>query len=169
MVREVSFGEAIKLGFQKYFDFKRRAQRAEYWWWTLFTVLAGFALGILDGVIFGAEETDPEPLGLIFTLATFVPGLAVGWRRMHDIDKSGWWNLLALVPFALMVAGFYPLVTGTSWDDLGGGSLALIFIGGFGALVAAIYVLVLLIRDSDRGTNRFGPSPKYGSEMTVFD
>ena len=169
MVRDVSFGEAIALGFRKYFDFKGRAQRAEYWWWTLFTVLAGFALGVLDATIFGMEDTDPEPLGGIFSLATFIPGLAVAWRRMHDIDKSGWWNFLVVVPIALTVAGFFPLLSGGSMDDLGGGALALIIIGGLATLAAALYVLALLVRDSDRGTNRFGPSPKYGSEMTVFD
>ena len=169
MVREVSFGEAIKLGFRKYFDFKGRAQRAEYWWWTLFVVIASIVLAILDGIFFGSGVTDPEPLGNIFSLATFIPGLAVAWRRMHDIDKSGWWNFLALVPVVLTVSAFYPLLSGRSMDDLGGGALTLIIIGTLATLVAAIYVLVLLVRDSDRGTNRYGPSPKYGSEMTVFD
>ena len=163
MVRDVSFGEAIALGFRKYFDFRGRAQRAEYWWWVLFTTLASIALQAVDAV------TGFPVLDALFSLATIIPTLAVSWRRMHDIGRSGWWNFLVFIPIALMAFAMFPLFSQPAGTELEGFALILAIVGVVGTLAAAIYVLVLLVRDSDRGTNRFGPSPKYGSEMTVFD
>jgi len=86
----VGFGEAISLGFKNYINFSGRATRAEYWWWFLFIVVTGVVLAIIDGV------TGIGVLLNIFNLATLIPGLALGARRLHDIGKSGWWQLLWL-------------------------------------------------------------------------
>ena len=88
----ISFIGAIKLGFQRYFDFSGRSTRAEYWWWVLFTFLAAIVLTIVDNIL-GTNSEDGGG-GLItglWGLATFIPGLAVTIRRLHDINKSGWW------------------------------------------------------------------------------
>ena len=91
----VSFQNAVGLGFQHYFDFKGRSTRSEYWWWLLFVVLAGIALTIVDMGIgtFNYESGDGLLSGL-FKLATLIPGLALGARRLHDINKSAWWLLM---------------------------------------------------------------------------
>ena len=90
----VGFSEAIGLGFKNYINFSGRATRAEYWWWFLFLVVAGVVLGIIDGV------TGIGVLRNTFNLATIIPSLALGARRLHDIGKSGWWQLLL---FAIIV------------------------------------------------------------------
>ena len=87
----MGFTEAISSGFRKYVDFRSRSRRSEYWYWTLFALLGGFVLAIVD------ELTTGYLLGTVFSLATFLPGLAVAVRRLHDIDKSGWWILLGFV------------------------------------------------------------------------
>ena len=86
----VGFGEAIGLGFKNYVNFEGRATRAEYWWWALFALLGGVATGILDSL--GAGFTQS-----LFNLAILIPGFALGARRLHDIGKSGCWQLLYLI------------------------------------------------------------------------
>ena len=90
MQRQVSFGEAVRMGFHKYCCFTGRASRSEYWWWFLFVVIVGAILGM-----FGKTG---EVLNGIAGLALFLPGLGLAVRRLHDINKSGWWVLLALIP-----------------------------------------------------------------------
>ncbi len=83
------FQDAIKTCFKKYADFSGRAMRSEYWWFALFSMITSFILLMID---------PSETLYLIFSLAVLLPSLAVGARRLHDIDRSGWWLLLSLVP-----------------------------------------------------------------------
>ena len=83
----MTFSESIKTCFSKYADFSGRASRSEYWWWILFVVLVSVATGILS-----------EKLSAVFSLGVLLPGIAVGVRRLHDIDKSGWFLLLNFIP-----------------------------------------------------------------------
>ena len=95
----LTFMEAVQSCFSKYATFSGRARRSEYWWYTLFIVIVQIVLGIVGNIIFGAPETaSVNILQSIFSLATFCPSLAVFWRRMHDIDKSGAWFFLSFVP-----------------------------------------------------------------------
>ena len=101
----MSFVAAIQSGFRNYVNFKGRATRSEYWWWTLFTLVIQAASFIFAG------------LGDLLSLAVLVPSIAVAIRRMHDTNHRGWWML-------------FPIVN-----------------------------LVLSLRVSDAGENRFGPPP----------
>lgn len=83
----MTFADAIKLCFAKYADFNGRAKRPEYWWFALFIFLVSAALGMVSEMLSG-----------VFGLATIVPSLAAGARRLHDTSRSGWWQLLWLVP-----------------------------------------------------------------------
>ena len=97
----VGFSEAIGLGFKNYINFSGRATRAEYWWWFLFIAVTGVVLGTIDSI------TGIGALQNIFNLATLIPGLALGARRLHDIGKSGWWQLLW---FAIIVGWIIMIV-----------------------------------------------------------
>jgi len=83
----VSLAGAIVLGFQRYFDFSGRSSRSEYWWWLLFVIIAGVVLTYADMLI-GTynEDTESGLIAGIFSLATVIPGIAVGVRRLHDIN-----------------------------------------------------------------------------------
>ena len=119
----VSFPDAIRLGFQHYFDFRSRSTRAEYWWWVLFVILTQQALNVVN-----------IRIGILFGLAVLIPGLALGIRRLHDINKSGWWLLM--------------------WFG--------IFLIRFGIfLIAPVIVLIVWhTKPSDEGTNKYGPDPR---------
>jgi len=95
----VDLGTAIKLGFQRYVGFSGRSTRAEIWWWTLFTSVVTIALIIADNLT-SNSSTFGWMGGLLeglFTLATIIPSLAVSVRRLHDINRTGWWVLLGFV------------------------------------------------------------------------
>ena len=70
-------------------------------YWVLFALICGIATSILDTALF--PDSSLSPLNAVFTLFTFLPGLAVGVRRLHDIDRTGWWLLIALTIIGLIV------------------------------------------------------------------
>ncbi len=72
--------------------------RPEFWWWGLFVLLISAVTALVDGVIFGFGRDASQPVSLVVTLGLILPSIAVGVRRLHDIDRSGWWCLLALIP-----------------------------------------------------------------------
>lgn len=91
---------------QKYVDFSGRARRKEYWGFILFSILCGIGAGIVGGLIdalTGNLENNGPVFGLIFygifTLAVFLPSLAVAARRLHDWNRSAWWMLIMLIPY----------------------------------------------------------------------
>jgi uncharacterized membrane protein YhaH (DUF805 family) len=88
----MTFQESIRVCFTKYADFDGTASRSEYWWFVLFLVLAGAAASVLA-----------ESYAAIFFLATLLPLLAAGTRRLRDSGRSGWLQLFALVPVAGIV------------------------------------------------------------------
>ncbi len=88
----MNFGQAISSGFSNYVQFSGRAIRSEYWYWVLFTVVGSIVAGIIDAVL-GITVIDP-----LFGLATILPSIAVAIRRLHDLDRTGWWIFLSLIP-----------------------------------------------------------------------
>jgi uncharacterized membrane protein YhaH (DUF805 family) len=92
----MDFTTSVKTCFSKYANFNGRAIRSEFWWFVLFCIVVGMVLGALDAMIFGYGAIGI--FALIFQLGTIVPSLSVGARRLHDIGKSGWWQLLILIP-----------------------------------------------------------------------
>jgi uncharacterized membrane protein YhaH (DUF805 family) len=88
----MGFGDAIKSGFSNYVNFSDRACRSEYWYWVLFVIIGIIVTRIIDYGI-GYSITY-----FLFSLAVFIPGIAIGVRRLHDLDRSGWWLLLGLIP-----------------------------------------------------------------------
>lgn len=88
---------AITTCFNKYMTVTGRARRAEYWWFALFTLIVSFATGVLDAMLgFGGDAGGP--IQGIASLALLLPTICVGVRRLHDIDRTGWWLLISIVP-----------------------------------------------------------------------
>jgi uncharacterized membrane protein YhaH (DUF805 family) len=94
----MGFGEAITSVLGKYVTFTGRAPRSEYWFWVLFVFIITIAASILDMAIFPWSSVGGGPVSLILTLGLLLPNIAVGIRRLHDIDRTGWWLLICLIP-----------------------------------------------------------------------
>ena len=78
----------IMIACAKYADFSGRARRAEFWYFSL----------IINVVLFTLLYISPHNAILVMLLI-IIPAIAISTRRLHDINKSGWWQLLSLVPF----------------------------------------------------------------------
>jgi uncharacterized membrane protein YhaH (DUF805 family) len=88
----MGFGQAISTGFAKYFNFHDRACRSEFWYWTLFTMIVAIVAALID------MKLDTQLVAGAWNLVTLIPGLAISIRRLHDLDRSGWWVLLSFIP-----------------------------------------------------------------------
>ena len=102
--------EWMLLPYRRYAEFTGRSRRREYWMFVLFYWL----VAVVIGAIFGTRQAvtigtwysaqvvtngTGSTIGNLFALASLVPSIAVAVRRLHDIDRSGWWLLLVFVPF----------------------------------------------------------------------
>lgn len=167
--------ESVKTCIRKYADFSGRATRAEFWWWVLATVLASFALGSADGFVNTlAGPYAFSPLSSIFGLAVLLPDLAVTCRRLHDIGKSGWWQLLwvalavlALVPIVVgVLIGLSGLLAGDGdwgkwWSDISWAPIVAGFVIAFLVWIGLfIWWLVWMVKPGQTGPNRYGPDPR---------
>ena len=164
--------EWMILPLKRYAEFSGRSRRKEYWMWILFLILANIVLSILDAVLgLGGSATTttssaPGAMGAagslsggllskIFVLGVFVPNIAVAVRRLHDIDRSGWWILLPLVPLVLAFGGVFAGAAAASVSSM--------IFSGVACLVVFFTGLLLLVwycTEGTRGPNRFGDDPK---------
>lgn len=101
--------------YRRYADFQGRSGRSEYWMFVLLILLVAIGFAILDGIL---TAIGGRVLGLLaaapyalFILASVIPSLAVGFRRLHDINRSAWWVLISLIPFvgSVVLLVFYCL------------------------------------------------------------
>jgi uncharacterized membrane protein YhaH (DUF805 family) len=95
-----TFPEAIKICLAKYADFSGRARRSEFWYFVLWLFLVSLVASILDSILGTRWGKGSGLVETVCNLALLLPSLAVGARRLHDISRSGWWLLIALVPCA---------------------------------------------------------------------
>lgn len=100
----MNFGQAISSCFAKYATFSGRASRSEFWWFFLFQILLSIVASMLGDVVAG-----------LVSLAMLLPALAVGARRLHDIGKSGWWQLIMLTVIGLLLLIYWWVQPGS--DD----------------------------------------------------
>jgi len=124
---------------KKYLSFSGRASRSEFWFFYLF-ILIGYAICLI--LIVKVSFNFFWLLG-IFILGMIIPGIAVTARRLHDINKSGWFQL---IPFP---AGILEAVFATSSESL---EILFLIIG----LGLYIYLFILYCTDGDKKNNRFG-------------
>lgn len=106
---------------KKYATFSGRAQRAEYWYFTLFSAIIIIILSVLDTITgLYNYETDLGLLSSIYALGILIPNIAVAVRRLHDIGKSGWWLLLILIPIIGVIVIFIFMVLDSKVDNIYG-------------------------------------------------
>jgi uncharacterized membrane protein YhaH (DUF805 family) len=166
----MGFGAAVASCFNKYASFSGRAPRSEYWWWILFFGLISFGVAFISGILdiaLGNKLIGVSLRGLV-SLAFILPNLAVGVRRLHDLNRSGWWLggsfvfalffMILAVPVAMRAAenhaNGYAMTAGLP-------SSAFLLIALFGAAYT-LFGLLLFIWFCMRGTrggNRFGADP----------
>jgi len=120
----VKFTESVRQFFSRYTDFQGRTPRSGYWWVALFLVTVSVVIWGVDMVLF--EGSYPQnlldqgfgPVSIAFILITLIPNLALGFRRLHDTNRSAWWLLIGLVPLAgaVVLLVFY-LMPSTPGDN----------------------------------------------------
>ncbi len=150
--------EWATLPLKRYAELTGRSRRKEYWMYVLLLIAVWLVLAIVEGLL-GFDRMISGaygPLSALFSLATFVPSVAVGIRRLHDINKSGWWLMIGYGPAIL---GVLMLLLG-----LAGLAPALILLGIAGVGFLALLVFSLL--EGTRGPNRYGPDPK-GEDLSA--
>jgi len=164
--------DAVKSVLTQYVGFRGRARRSEYWYWTLATIIASFAVSIVEAAILGIDGTSP--LSALMSIAIFLPGLAVTFRRLHDTGRSGWWIggfYLGLLAFFFAIGalafGTFTLGEGNTTGSSIFGIIGIII--GMGVILYAISMLVFLCTDSDFGPNKYGPNPKNEGNYDVFE
>ena len=144
------------LPLRKYADFSGRAPRAEYWWFYLGSVIVSFGLGIVDSALGTAV------IGGVFNLAVLVPSLAVTVRRLHDIDRTGWWLLAIVGVFGIIGAmGVVAGLNASFGSASMAGSFTLVVLALVAMIAVGITMLVFMVTEGTQGDNRYGPDP-YG-------
>ncbi len=102
----MGFVDAVKVCFAKYVNFEGRATRPEFWYFLLFNLLVGTAAGIID------KESHGNAIGNLTGLVFLLPSIAVTTRRLHDIGRSGWWQLIGLTGIGIFLLLFWYCMRG---------------------------------------------------------
>lgn len=112
----MNFTGAVKAYFLKWNDFRSRSSRSEYWWATLFITLASFPVGFIIGFVIGftfasagfSETTREIVIGIVMLpvqIFIIIASTCLVIRRLHDVDRSGWWYLIIFT-----IIGMIPLL-----------------------------------------------------------
>jgi uncharacterized membrane protein YhaH (DUF805 family) len=142
--------------------FTGRAPRAEYWWYVLATGVAGFCLGLADVLLLhGPIYGNYGVLGLTFVAAVQIPGLAVLVRRLRDSERNGWWALLKIPGYGLILAGGSPFQLIARLEELFPTPILIMLLVAW--ICGSIALLLFVIYPGTEGTNRYGPDP-YGPD-----
>ncbi|MBR3371032.1 MAG: DUF805 domain-containing protein [Rhodobacteraceae bacterium] len=156
--------QAILNGFRNAFTFSGRSRRPEYWFFFVFVFGGAGLLGALDLVLSGATGGF---LLRAFQILVFVPFLALGWRRLQDTGRPGWF---LLVPSAIVVASTF--VSGSVFQQIislvlsvfgvavDGGPGGLVGVLSLVQILAGLVIVVWMSRPSQRGPNPYGPEPR---------
>ena len=181
---------AVKAGFRQYLHFSGRAARPEFWWWMLFIGIVGIVLSFGVGIVGATAGMDYFLLSALFGLfgvATLLSGLAITSRRLHDIGKSGWWQLtwytiptlawlLAIGLVYIGLTAFFAAYAADDWQPDAAAiglespagfplSFLLLMMSPVFTMPAAatlwtpIWAVIWLARPGEPAANRYGPAP----------
>jgi len=143
--------EWATLPLKRYAEFTGRSRRKEYWMYVLLLIALMVVATLIERVLGLTGMVGPYgPLSALILLGTFVPSLAVGVRRLHDTNRSGWLILVAYAPAILSL--LLPV--------LGIVSVGLIMILSVLSLIGLIVLLVFMVLEGTKGPNQYGPDPK---------
>ena len=155
----MNFIQSVKTCFKKYASFQGRATRSEFWWFQLFMTVMSFGAMAADGFVLGYSLEAPfTPLAFIVTLGLTIPSASVTARRLHDIGWSGWVQMPMFLTFTAYLDVW---VLDFSVSTLG----VFLFSGG---VVYWLFLCLILIKDSQPLTNRYGPNPKAENLPEIF-
>lgn len=182
MERKIGFGQALKLFWKNYINFKGRARRSEYWYmalWHLIFIVPGLIL-LLIGLMtmitgISTYSSTTAMIGLIllfiswiyiaiYSLATLIPNWAMLIRRFHDTGRT---MLLPLIFLTLLIIT-YILMAIINYQDPEYqylSSTLIVIVSYMLYMVVGIYNIVICCLDSERRTNKYGPSHKYGNHL----
>ena len=106
----MEFVNAVVSGYKGYVNFSGRTPRAPFWYWLVFQLIVAVIISFVEGgghtVVEGASiqsNYQAGPIAMLWGLVNFLPGLAIGIRRLHDLDRSGWWSLIAVTGIGAIV------------------------------------------------------------------
>ena len=99
------YWKSVKTCFRKYAVFSGRSSRQEYLVFYFFTFFVSLLLGMIEELLGVLPSSDYSIFAIIFELAVFLPSWAVMIRRLHDVNRSGWWILINLT-----IIGIIPFV-----------------------------------------------------------
>ncbi|POS62328.1 DUF805 domain-containing protein [Parasaccharibacter apium] len=134
--------------------FSGRATCPEYWYFRLFEFIFYFVIEIIDSI---SGSIFPW---LVVYILMFLPGIAVGMRRLHDTGRSGWWVWLPSASFSVIVV--YHASFLYKLNPSGGHLSPLVFLPIIPFLLCPIATLIFLCQPGTPGNNRFGPPPGNG-------
>ena len=158
------FFEAVSQVIRKSFVFKGRARRKEFWSWALFSALLNIVVAVAV-IVMSSSETVQACVSLLLALLMFFPGFSVAVRRLHDVERSGWWlggyymmSFVYIIVYVFLIASLGDLEGGITGATIVFGVLSLVFI--LAALIWAIVMLVWNFTEGTNGPNKYGEDPK---------
>jgi len=115
----MNFSESISTCFRKFVSAKGRASRSEYWWFQLFLYLLSFITIFVDILIFSDNvmENAIFPINTITSLITLLPAVCVFIRRLHDVNRSGWWILISFTCIGIIPLLYWVIIKGTDGSN----------------------------------------------------
>ena len=124
----MNFTDAVKAYFLKWNDFRSRSSRSEYWWATLFVILASYPVGFIIGFVIGfsfaiagfSETTMEVVVGIVFLpiqIFIIIASTCLVIRRLHDVNKSGWWYLIIFTIIGIIPLLIWYCSKGTDGDN----------------------------------------------------
>ena len=116
----MDFQTSVKTCFKKYADFSGRALRSEMWFFALFVTLGCLVATIIDIMILGYSIEVNGPMYLIFSVAVFIPSIAATARRLHDVNRSGWWQLIYFTIIGILLIVVWNITEGEKKKNIYG-------------------------------------------------